>query len=631
MSSQTREAGPGFTQKSIIGTVILIGAACGMSGCGNFGSDREPLLFDLSGEIAPVPSEGRDVLPEPRGAGLTVFVSESPLGKSPIADANVNLIPIGGGAHRQAVSDQGGVCFFGNISPGEYALSVNHDAFPPNRGVITFSGGRRMAVMLLNSDSHVTGRVFAADTKDPVKEFEVYVPGDGASLSPRWRDGFVPFQTEDGEFDAVGVGEIARIVIRAPGFAPYVLQIPSESRQNRRKLEFPLDRSPIVIGTIVNQEGKPVSDARIRPLDSQIGAFLGEIETDEEGKYRIDSLVRTPALFAAEHDDYAPSRVEIPLCNPGESVSVRTVLGPGVQISGRVVLDGNGVADTPVKLRHKQFGNRYSTDTNEAGEFRFSRVPAGRFRLETTLQPGSVPSIPRGAPERIATKDFEAEENEHRQESLELTLQGAMVDGFVTFDDKPAIATLHAGFTFADTWNIVRSSTDDGGWYQLTGLQKGECIVTIEAAEPTSIRYVSIPGSRGATQMEADTIRRHYAFTVQDGDYAQQDFDMRRGGTVIGTIERENGDVSLVAASVRFMETESGNPAQVEPEIVQVSDDGTFTIGGLPPGTYRVQSAVARDRRSWNKALLGSPHDVRIEGEEEIKVDLDLPPAPAPS
>jgi hypothetical protein len=618
-----------ISSESVALVMLVVSVFPALNGCGLSKTDSQPYLLGLDGGLSAVPTKGIAFLPELRGAGLTVFVSESPLGGNEVAGADVNLIPIGGGAENRKVTDVEGVCYFDDIEAGEYALSVNHDAYPPNRGVVSFSGASRMVVILLDSDSTLMGRVFDADSDEPVKDFEVLLFGDGSTLSPRWRLGFVPFQTENGEFEAEGARSPSRIVVRASGYAICSLPIPETTWDERPVFEFPLVRSPIVIGEVVDDNGDPVSGVHIREVRRDGDMFLPEIETGADGSYRIENLAQTPAYFVATHSNFAPSRIEVPASTPGQEVHIQTVLDSGVEILGRVLVDGVAVATCPVELRIRGVNFERKIETNGQGEFLFSQIPRGAIQLRTELNPGNVPGLLHGEPNRIATRLIDGTSSSRIEETFDLSLEGGMVDGFITFADEPAIASVAIEYQEGDTQITLRNRTDDGGWYQMTGLAPGDYVVTIEAAEPSSIHYINVPGRSGGRQMQADTIRRFYALTIPESDYVQQDYDLRRGGTLAGSVDTRK-DFAGVVIRVTYLETPSGLAVNAPLEVVRISPDGTFTLAQLPPGKYRVHSAVRGSRRDWEDAIVGTHQDFVIAGEEEVSVKLDLPTVPVP-
>jgi len=630
MVSKARTKTRPVYRTSAIASLFLASGALLLYGCGYAKIDTQPFILGLDGDVSAVPDESMHILPELRGAGLTVFVSESPLGSKQVAGADVNLIPIGGGQEGRKTTDRDGVCYFDHMQSGEYALSVNHDAYPPNRGVVNFSGGSRLAVIVLDSDSKLEGRVYEVGTNKPVKDFEVLLYGDGATLSPRWRQGFVPFETEDGQFEAVGVSSPSRIVVRAPGYAPSSLSISPVSWSDRPVFEFPLEPSPIVLGQVTDENGSPVAGVKIREYRRNGETFLPEIETGRDGTYRIENLAETPAYFVTTHPDYAPARVEIPQSSPGQEVLVKTVIDAGLQVTGRVLMDGVAVAGAPVSLRMRRLGFVRRVDTNEEGEYSFSQIPDGAFQLRVELRPGNVPGLLHGASMRVATREIDRADSPVIEESFNLTLEGGMVDGFVTFSDEPAMATVKLEYTDGDTRITLENETDNGGWYQLTGVPAGDYLVRIEAAEPSSIRYIDIPGRNGATQMQAEMIHRHYVLPIPNSEYVQHDFDLRRGASVSGSIAGPAEGLGRIAARVQYTETDTGIPMDTAPETVKVSGDGTFNIDGLPPGTYRFQSVAspsgARLRGlSTRDVFSGPPVDIEVRGEEDVKVELQLP------
>jgi protocatechuate 3,4-dioxygenase beta subunit len=173
----------------------------------------------------------------------------------------------------------------------------------------------------------------------------------------------------------------------------------------------------------------------------------------------------------------------------------------------------------------------------------------------------------------------------------------ASISGRVTIDGKGV-----AGITVAATTSssplenrtFAKTTTDDDGKYQLTGLAAGQLTII-----PLAKAFVV--GTSGSYKQPGQSI------TVADGETITKiDFDLVRGGVITGRITDTDGRpvigerVSVVAKDT----PDTGRPATMFDGPRNMTDDrGIYRVYGLGPGKYKV--SIGQTTAGGNVAIMG--------------------------
>jgi len=173
----------------------------------------------------------------------------------------------------------------------------------------------------------------------------------------------------------------------------------------------------------------------------------------------------------------------------------------------------------------------------------------------------------------------------------------ASISGRVTIDGKGV-----AGITVAATTSnsplenrtVAKTTTDDDGKYQLTGLAAGQLTII-----PLAKAFVV--GTSGAYKQP------NQAITVADGETITKiDFDLMRGGVITGRItDIEGRPVIGERVSVVAKDTpDSGRPTTMFDGPRNMTDDrGIYRVYGLGPGNYKV--SIGQTTGGGNVAIMG--------------------------
>ena len=173
----------------------------------------------------------------------------------------------------------------------------------------------------------------------------------------------------------------------------------------------------------------------------------------------------------------------------------------------------------------------------------------------------------------------------------------ASISGRVTIDGKGVAGITVAATTSSsplDNRTVAKTTTDDDGKYQLTGLAAGQFTIM-----PLAKAFVV--GTSGAYKQPGQSI------TVADGEtIAKIDFDLVRGGVITGRITDTDGRpvigerVSVVAKDA----PDTGRPMTMFDGPRNTTDDrGVYRIYGLGPGNYKV--SIGQAGAAGNVAIMG--------------------------
>ena len=173
----------------------------------------------------------------------------------------------------------------------------------------------------------------------------------------------------------------------------------------------------------------------------------------------------------------------------------------------------------------------------------------------------------------------------------------ASISGRVTINGKGLAGIAVVATTSSsplDNRTVGKTTTDDEGKYQLTGLAAGQFTIL-----PLAKAFVV--GTSGAYKTAGQSI------TVAEGEtIAKIDFDLVRGGVITGRITDSDGRpvigerVSVVGKSA----TDTGRPVTMFDGLRNTTDDrGIYRIYGLGPGSYKV--SVGQAGGGGNVAIMG--------------------------
>ncbi len=382
---------------------------------------------------------------------------------------------------NSASTDANGHFVFLGLVAGRYILSASHDGYPNQRRI----PGRRGTVLLVAPGQHIGDVVISLQPGGTIAGH--ITDGDGKPLagvsleaiSSSYRSGVLELhQVANVQTNAAGEYRIAGLTpgkyyLRAkyahrPAVKPpkaYVpLYYPGTSDQSS-STALALDAGQELAGIDMNyvpvntarvaghvtdaRTSRPSTGAEVTLVSSQGSVIFSRTQTSAgpKGTFEFAGIPPGSYLLTAQLPNDAQRNIsgETPLEVGDANLSnVEVVIGPGLNITGHVRMEGKTGADmsqVSVGLEplggSTTIGDSYDATIKPDGTFTFHDVSEGRYRLDVTPIPPGFYLTAGGASDVLETGLTIT--RSHPIPSLELTLTPgtAQIDGTVSNDDRP--------------------------------------------------------------------------------------------------------------------------------------------------------------------------------------------------
>lgn len=258
-------------------------------------------------------------------------------------------------------------------------------------------------------------------------------------------------------------------------------------------IDFALKKGVLVAGLVVDENGKPVTDAKVVAESATThGADVVKGESGAEGQFllylsngldRIDLQAENDALESAVQEGVVLER-------DGVNGIVLKLNKPKTgSMSGRVI-DGNGapIGGAQIHLLRKDgsvFGIRTPERTNDQGLFRFINLPPTEFAVIVT------PEIANGfsTVEEYLRVTLAPGENRSNVEIVYGEKGGLAIEGHVLDAEKRPVKGAEVT---CYTRTLERAYSDSSGAFRVTGLEDKEYLVAAQNPADLSQTEVNI-------------------------------------------------------------------------------------------------------------------------------------------
>ncbi len=294
----------------------------------------------------------------------------------------------------------------------------------------------------------------------------------------------------------------------------------------------------IVTGSVVDTEGEPIENAIVTVIGNatekteRFGSLRGLMETplavsDERGQFilvanqPLESVhLRVKARNYANQEFY-----NVPPAKADQSFR----LPRGASVTGRLLLEGKGLANKKIEIASVQRGTRSnftrsSTKTNEKGEFTFFNLPP-KLVYYVTASSESIEELGMTPLRRVGPL---RDQEDERIEDLSIR-EGLSISGRVeTSDGSPIPSDSVLMLSHDKVWNLRSVPLPPDGSFHLTGLHAGEIRVTVKvpgyriAARNRSFSSLN----RGELLATLTQSRSDLAFLMEPGQW--DDWPLRR-------------------------------------------------------------------------------------------------------
>jgi hypothetical protein len=421
------------------------------------------------------------------------------------------------------------------------------------------------------------GRVIDAVTRQPVQEFEVQlVPvqhvGSGTNHGePISRT----FKSKSGRFawSDVAAGDW-RAAVSAQGHQTFnVPEFKIVSGQATREIVMPLLNGYAVRGRVFElSTGAGVADAWIsfQPVrDTDMTRSRASTRSKDDGSFTLDGIPGGDILLtvaAQEHayrqlpmvvDEKTPPQ-EIALSAGGTIAGIVTTTS-GAPVKGRVWLDGPGPG--------------YISETDEAGQFRYRHMAAGRYRVSADSSAGS------------ARQEFVLQQDEIKDGIVLVVGAGRSVRGMVSGPRPEHIKNTHL-LLRAGSGNASMSTKPDGrGAFNFNGVPAGRAVISVYGNGLQFEQPVDVPTDQDVTV----------------------DIVFPTGARLSGRVTQDGKPVSNKSIWMR--------PVENKADLLYrdtTTEEGQYEIQSLPPGDYFLRADEDISRR------------IAIAGDAVLNIDIPL-------
>lgn len=506
----------------------------------------------------------------------------------------------------KGITDQNGEALFTSIRKDRVSLSaVAEGHMRTSESAVLDLDSENHAAIILQPGGEMTGRVVDGQTGRPLEGFinsqrlmvtrtvinaERGIVGHGMRID------------EDGYFKEVGLEpgpyeiEIAGANYRAVHLGPRTLEGGKTLDWGTIELRpgFPIEVH------VVDSAGAPVEGARV---SKQYGPN-NQTLTDSEGNATVYCSSSGTVRIQARHSNYARKYSdEIQVTEDSDRPEVTITLSQGGTVVGTAYgEDGSILGSSSVGLSSTDVNTTRSAATDDDGQFRFEKVPAGRYRLTLRHRP-----VSHRASEVFTVPDGETVVQDARQPARR-RLKGTVVDA--RGDAVPGCTIDFGGLTAAP----------DGGWtvsYPRGGITTdAEGSFVILDAQPRFVQVLTPSGSRVVYGLAGSYENLILRLPDDAGDDP--------AGTVDGQI-RTVGSGTVVGGATVAISTMQDDGPDDEPSVqvlcryqVRSGPDGRFQLD-VPAGTLRMEIT-----RSTNATEVRT---VAVEAGRNVNADVVLYPA----
>jgi len=392
---------------------------------------------------------------------------------------------------EDATTNQDGKFSAKDVRPGRLRVSAKADGYAvsPAQLVLVEPGSETEGVSLaLRRGAEIRGQLHATVGELGERRIQMRAEGQGNYWGNATTDSSGGF-----EFEGLDPGSY-RLTLEggddADGLSKTVAEVVTLSVGEKRTVLLGAPpANPTTVQGVVRAGGEPAAGMVVRARAREDGQMNNDVaRTDGDGRYALTLAGPGSYTFDIGEAEGSKSRFDRDL-GEGENPAVDFDLAIGV-VEGRVIgIDGEPLSGCDVKLvvvelEEGAHPSNHSRDvsTNEAGEFRFTYVPAGRYYLRahgrvwgrwqrrTRTQPGTqiiegvvVPAG--GAAKRIDVRLYEE----------------GVISGSVTGSDGLPASGVRLQATTPDGTPIhtsSRISTDSSGTFRYGALPPGRILIS---------------------------------------------------------------------------------------------------------------------------------------------------------
>jgi hypothetical protein len=492
----------------------------------------------------------------------------------PVPRANVYGWGSSGG-NIQTMTKEDGSYELKNVPEGRYNLNFYQAEHITNSQ--KFVAGTTNADVVLTRHGAISGRIVDPDHQ-PVSDFSAMVYQ--TKYKPTMDNQLKRFHHAEGEFTVTiaSPGKDNFVFVRAPGFADKSVAVPGvQPGQTVQNILVRLGPESRVAGVVMDDAGNPIRGAYIYNGPIPRSEYERERDalttTNADGRFDISGLVNGEIVVAAYKSGYLSASKTIHVSGP--ETTAQLTLGGGATLTGRITLDGVGVAEIGVNgYMQRDLDDRNQPPgvrsvTNAEGHFTIRGVPVGLGSLSVSI--GELGN------RRNRSMPYETENGMTTEVNIDFPPANSAIEGYLYIsENQPGAGNVHVTIRENGT-NVESRSREVGedGYYLIDGVPPGT--LTLQASLRSSRRFSTSTHELGANET------------------LQVDVDLY-GGTLV-KVRVQNIPEGLTATAAIVPDTHSYHGWKTIQELQTLLkdavaanelSDGTVEFPGIEQGTYTV-------------------------------------------
>jgi len=401
------------------------------------------------------------------------------------------------------------------------------------------------------------GRVIDAVTRRPVQEFKVQlirIERQGFGTSQVDQPVTRTFQSKSGRFVWSDVATGAWLAsVSAHGYQTFnVSELTIQPGKAIPEIVMPLLRGFAVRGRVFElSTGAGIADAWIsfqpvRESDMHMRT-RASTKSQDDGAFTLDGVPGGDIVLTVRAPDHAFR--QLPMMVDEKTPPQEIALSAGGTIAGIV----RTTSGAPVKGRVwlSGPGPGYIDESNDAGEFSWEHMSAGRYRVSADTSAGS------------ARQDFNLQQDEVKDGIVLIVGAGRSVRGMVRGPRPERIKTTHLLLRTESRDVSVSTKPDERGAYAFNGVPPGRVTISVFGNNLQFEKKVDVPADQDVTL----------------------DIVFPTGARLSGRVTR--GGQPAAHTNVWMRPTEAKDDMLYR---TNASEDGLYEIEGLPPGDYRLRA-----------------------------------------
>jgi len=537
-------------------------------------------------------------------------------------------------AGGRKTTDGAGRFVFDSLSDGSYRLALFKSEYLPTQSeAVDVKAGQVASEIVLRADRGlaVSGRVIGPDGEAlPEAEVTGYLPPSMFSMraaADRESRATEPVD-ETGHFTLWGYEEgDVRVLAEADGFVGSSLDVSAGASD----LVITLQPKAAITGIAIDlSTGDPLTDYQLRLLPAETGFDMSAIMelgdklknmpppldvSDDEGRFSMPNI--TPGLFdlVLLADGYAQTALRDIVVDEAKGASGLIIMVPeeasvvGQVISGRTGLPLAGVTVTTGKTDAMSAwmqlisGPVPKTVSDSEGHFELGGM--GAEPVTITFQDRDHRSV--------VLPDVALMPGDTQDVGLVTLPPGGMIYGTVFGPDNQPVAGVTVMAADAMGKQMKRSTTDEDGGFEVTGLDAGtynvmrlDFTLSLDSDNPASMmKDIAFE----TVKLELDEVKQV--------DLGAKD----ESGTLLEGVVRSSAgpEADAMVVAVR----ENGPPGT---EFSGTNDDGYYAIKGLDPGKYLIQ-VIPSGTMIGGGSQPSSPvfSSVVIGDQDNVRHDVEVP------